>query len=157
MFFVNDNQEARHGFIRKHLTEESASIAIILASIDFEWTLRRAILALGKNPTKCIRKNVLANLPGGYDGYKQAWRAEVQPRIGIRIDQVVRKWSKLHGKNSAEKTRGSIVHGACVPITIARARNHVENWLCASRALEELAIKIERKSLFQRIIRYKPR
>jgi len=157
MFFVNDNQDNRHAYIRGQLNEKTASVAIILASVDFEWTLRRAILALGKSSTLRIRENVLSNLKGGYDGYKKAWKSEVQPRIGIRIDQAVKKWSRLHGKSSAEKIRGSIVHGARVPISVSRARLHVENWLSSSKALDELCKKLERKSLFQRIIRYKAR
>jgi hypothetical protein len=53
--------------------------------------------------------------------------------------------------------RGAIVHGANVPIEASEAKIHVENWLAASAALEKLAIQKEGKSLFRRIVRYKPR
>ena len=157
MFYVNDKQQERHDFVLSHLTEQAASIAIILASIDFEWTLRRAILAMGKSPTKVIRKSAFVTLQGGYMAYKDLWRAEVQPRTGLRIDQAITNWSSLCGSNGAASVRGSIVHGASVPITVDRARVHVENWLSASRALEKLALKIERRSLFRRIVRRKAR
>lgn len=157
MFFVDDNQDERHEFVQKLLIERTASVAIILASIDFEWTLRRAILAMGISSTKDIRLKVLANLSGGYDGYKMAWRDEVQPRIGMRIDQAIMNWSSLHGKEGAAKIRGAILHGASVPISVARATTHVENWLSASRDLEKLALEREGRSLFRRIVRYNAR
>jgi hypothetical protein len=157
MFFVSDNQDERHTFIHELLIEKTASVAIILASIDFEWTLRRAILAMGRSSTKDIRLKVLASKKGGYNGYKEAWCDEVEPRIGMRIDQAIRNWSSLHGKNGAAKIRGSIVHGASVPISVARATTHVENWLLASRDLEKLALAREGKSLFRRIVRYNAR
>lgn len=156
MFFVNDTQDLRHIFIRKHLAKETASIAIILASIDFEWTLRRAILALGRSSTKEIRHKLEATR-GGYEDYKRLWKDEAQPRVGVGIDNVVGNWSKLHGKGSASEARGRIVHGASVPISVERARFHVENLISASRALEAFTIQSEGKSLFQRIVRIKSR
>jgi hypothetical protein len=157
MFFINDNQNERHAYILDLLKDKTASVSIILASIDFEWTLRRAILAMGSSSTKVIRTKVLASVKGGYDGYKEAWRVEVEPRIGFRIDQVIKNWSSLHGENGAAKIRGSIVHGANVPISVERARSHVNNWLKASNILEQLAKDKEGKSLFRRIVRYKAR
>lgn len=61
MFFVNDTQEHRHKFIRSFLKKDTAPIAVLLAAIDFEWTVKRAILAFGTSPTKDLRacfKNV---------------------------------------------------------------------------------------------------
>lgn len=156
MFFVDDNQESRHLFIRNHLSKETASIAMILASIDFEWTLRRAILSLGRSPTKEIREK-LKRLNGGYEKYKTLWNGEVYPRIGLGLDKVVRNWSKLHGKGSASEARGAIVHGASVPVSVERATIHVQNWLAGSRMIESLALKHGGASLFRRIVRFKSR
>jgi hypothetical protein len=156
MFFVDDNQDSRHQFIREYLTKKSAAIAIILASIDFEWMLRRAILALGKSETKDIRQK-LRKLNGGYEGYKKMWHEEVQPRVGYSLDRAVKNWSKLHGDRSASAVRGSIVHGASVPISLERATIHVENWLTASKMLEKFALEREGLSLFLRIVRFKSR
>jgi hypothetical protein len=157
MFFVNDNQKVRHQFVLHHLNEETASIAVILACIDFEWTLRRAILLFGKSPTKVIRSQTFQKMKGGYDGYKKAWADEVQPRLKLRIDEVIRNWSHLHGKRGVEKIRGAIVHGASVPISVETARVHVENLLAASKVLENLAVGKAGGSLFRRIVRFKNR
>ena len=56
MFLINDTMEERHQTIRSFLSSDPM-IAVILAAADFEWTVRRAILALGTLPTKEIRKH----------------------------------------------------------------------------------------------------
>ena len=54
MFLVADNRNDRDLLIKSYFDAEPA-ISILLAAADFEWTVRRAILALGKSPTKHIR------------------------------------------------------------------------------------------------------
>jgi hypothetical protein len=46
MFLVKDNINYRQTKIRSFLSNEPA-IAVILAAADFEWSVRRAIRALG--------------------------------------------------------------------------------------------------------------
>jgi hypothetical protein len=156
MFFVNDDQKARHQFIRRHLSERTASIAVILASIDFEWMLRRAILGLGSSSTKNIHAR-LGKIQGGYRGYKEIWKSEVQKRLGVPVDKAISNWSRISGENGAAKTRGAIVHGASVPISLERATLCVDEFLFASRKLEVLSLKFEGRSLFCRIVRRKAR
>lgn len=147
MVFVNDTQEQRHKFIRSFLNRDTAPIAILLAAIDFEWTVKRAILAFGTSPTKNLRtcfRNVY-----GLRRSKEKWKEEVQPRLGCSIDSAIRQWSQVH---DAFEIRDKIIHGASVPVTLEHATPHVNSILGASESLEKLA-KEKDRSLYQRRIR----
>ena len=149
MFFVNDTQENRHKFIRSFLKEPTAPISVLLAAIDFEWTLKRAILAFGTSPTKELRKafKTVYGLPRS----KDKWKEEVQPRLGCSIDKAVPQWSQVH---DAFEVRDKIVHGASVPVTPEHASPHVNLILRASESLEKLAKeKDNKRSLYNRRIR----
>jgi hypothetical protein len=52
---VSDTQENRHAQIRRLLVDQKAVIAVLLAAADVEWTIRRAIIALGTSPTAYLR------------------------------------------------------------------------------------------------------
>ncbi len=157
MFFVSDSQAERHRRIRALLTEESATIAVILAAIDFEWSIRRAILALGSSPTKHIREVVFARFHGGYDNYADAWKQEVAVWLKQSLPQAIPHWSRLANKqDGAVRLRGQIVHGAQVSVSVDFATPRVEDWLSASTLLESLANK-HKTSLYKRIVRRTPR
>jgi hypothetical protein len=157
MFFVSDTQTHRHDRIRSFLTEESATIAVILAAIDFEWSVRRAILALGSSPTKHIRDVVFDGLHGGYGNYADAWKQEVAVWLKLSLAQAIPHWSRLaNKKDGAVRLRGQIVHGAKVSVTVTLARPRVEDWLAASTTLEGLANQ-HQTSLYKRLRRITPR
>jgi len=157
MFFVSDSQTQRHDRIRSFLTDESATIAVILAAIDFEWSVRRAILALGSSPTKHIREVVFAGFHGGYGNYADAWNQEVAVWLKLSLAQAIPHWSRLANKrDGAVRLRGQIVHGATVSVSVDLARPRVEDWLAASTALEGLAIQ-HKTSLYKRLRRTAPR
>ena len=157
MFFISDSQASRHDHIRSFLNDESATIAVILAAIDFEWSIRRAILALGTSATKQIREVVFADLHGGYKDYADVWKREVANWLGQSLSAVIPHWSRLASKkDGAVRLRGQIVHGAQVAVWANVARPHVDDWLSASVLLEGLAQK-NQTSLYKRIVRRKPR
>lgn len=157
MFFVSDSQIQRHDRIRSFLNDESATIAVILAAIDFEWSIRRSILALGSNPTKHIREVVFAEFHGGYSNYVDAWKQEVAVWLKQSLAQVIPHWSRLASKqDGAVRLRGQIVHGAQVSVSADFARPRVEDWLTASTLLETLANQ-HKTSLYKRIVRRTPR
>lgn len=157
MFFVSDNQELRHNRIRAFLTDDSATVAVILAAIDFEWSVRRAILALGTSPTKHIREVTFARFHGGYSDYCDAWKDEVRCWLGQSLAQVIPHWSRLvNKKDGAVRLRGKIVHGSQVPVSADFAKARVDDWLVASALLEGLANK-HNTSLYKRIVRITPR
>lgn len=107
MFLVSDTQTSRHARI-KQFSGNEASIGALLATIDFEWTLRRAILACGTSPNVTIRETVLKRC-SGLDRYKEAWKKEVQPRFSILLPAVLSNWKYL--KDQAFPFRHKIVHG----------------------------------------------
>ncbi len=157
MFLVSDSQEERHNRIRAFLTVESAPIAVILAAVDFEWSVRRAILALGSNSTKHIRHVVFSKIYGGYENYVDAWKTEVASWLGQSLPQTIPHWSRLVSKkDGAVRLRGQIVHGAKVGVSVDYARSKVEDWLHASTLLEGLAVQ-HSTSLYKRLVRRTPR
>ena len=74
MFLVSDDSPTRELRIRAALTTEPA-IAVILGAVHVEWTVRRAILALGRSPNIVLR--VQLTRAHGLDQYKDLWKAEV--------------------------------------------------------------------------------
>ena len=54
MFIIKDNYKERKNRVKGFLKTEPP-IAIILSAVHFEWTIRRAIIALGYSSNKEIR------------------------------------------------------------------------------------------------------
>ena len=159
MFFVSDSQQNRHDLIESFLKEDTATIAVILAAIDFEWTIRRAILALGCSPTKHIRLEILGNKnkSGGPDAYKKAWNAEPYQYLKKRIDEAIPHWSRLtDSKLGALRLRNQIVHGIRGSVSLELATDKVRDFLEASKCLEQLA-RDNNTSIYKRIERRKTR
>jgi hypothetical protein len=89
MFIVNDSLEIRHGKIQRY-AEEDATVGLILAAVDLEWTIRRAILALSKNSTKYIKAHVLSKgKKSGLKHYNDCWRDEVKPIHSIGLPDLM--------------------------------------------------------------------
>ncbi|QKK08985.1 MAG: hypothetical protein HND58_12985 [Planctomycetota bacterium] len=107
MFLLSDSQSDRHTRIRTFKGQE-ASIGALLATIDFEWTVRRAVLACGTSPNSTIRNEVLQRC-SGIDAYRDAWKSEVVPRFGKPLPTVVTNWSYI--KTQAFPFRHRVVHG----------------------------------------------
>jgi len=154
MFFVSDTQKERHELISSFMTPDRITIAVILAAIDFEWTIRRTILAMGSSPTKYIRDEILAK-SSGYNDYKSAWKQEVSPRFQTSIVEVIPHWSRLTDKTSgAARLRGQILHGVRVTVSTEFASTRIDDLLSASELLEEFSIA-KGKSVYSRIVRRK--
>jgi hypothetical protein len=152
MFLVSDTLESRQKKIRSFLEREPA-IAVLLAAADFEWTVRRAILALGTNPTKDIRKDF--ERCRGLDGYKRCWKREVKPRLHVGLAQVVPNWQFL--KEQAYDLRNRLIHGVSGPPSVPYARDRVVAMLEASAALVAFAACNEEPIYGRPIRRIKPR
>jgi hypothetical protein len=136
MFLVNDTIDKRHARIRSYLEKEPV-IAVILAAVDFEWTIRRAILSLGTSPTRVIREEVL-NKASGLDTYNECWKKEVKSRLKQGLAEVVPDWKYF--KYEAYPLRHRLVHGAIGTTGISYARDRVEAILKASKAVAEFAL-----------------
>jgi len=126
-------------------------IAVILAAVDFEWTVRRAILALGTSSTKEIRKSLETSW--GLEKYKDIWKDEVTIRLKVTLVQVIPHWGEL---KELFKFRDRLVHGAVGVISRDAAHRSVESILRASRELEAFAVMKE-GSLYRHIVRRKAR
>lgn len=62
MFKIYETRENREELMKKILSEDPC-VALVIAFIDFEWTVRRCVLALGKSTTKDIRAKFSGKLP----------------------------------------------------------------------------------------------
>jgi hypothetical protein len=105
MFLVRDSSIAREGRIRGFLADDP-SLAALLAVIHVEWTLRRAIVALGTSPNVVVREKL--TLCHGHTKYRDLWRDEVTPRTAKRLPEVLSNWE---GLKHAFKVRHVLVHG----------------------------------------------
>jgi len=106
MFLLKDNYKERKNRIKGFLKTEPP-IAIILSAVHFEWTVRRAIIALGKSPNVEIRSKFSKRFY--FDKYKEIWKEEISTPMGlISLVKVVQKWDEL---KKAIDVRNKLVHG----------------------------------------------
>ena len=105
MFLVKDPAIAREYKIRELGTQEPAW-AVILSVIHFEWTIRRAIIAMGTSPNVEIRAKLKSC--HGCDKYKDLWKEEVFPNMELRLPEIVTNWD---GLRRAFRLRHRLVHG----------------------------------------------
>jgi hypothetical protein len=105
VFLIKDSSPSREERIKQFLLEDPP-LAALLAVVHFEWTIRRAIIALGTSPNVEIR--IKLERCHGCDAYKDIWRDEVFPRIKSRLPQIVNNWD---GLIRAFRLRHRLVHG----------------------------------------------
>ena len=122
MFLVQDSSLSREERIKYYLIED-ASVSVLLSVIHFEWTVRRAIIALGISPNVVVRERL--SKCHGLDKYKEVWRDEVflnEQRQVDRLSEVVKNWECL---GRAFRLRHRLVHGvASCGTDYARERVH---------------------------------
>jgi hypothetical protein len=153
MFLVTNSPDSRHRRIRLFLPDEPV-IAVLLAAVDFEWTLRRAIIALGTNSNIIIRKRFRAC--HGLDGYKQVWRDEVKSRLGANLSNVLTNWKVL--KEVAYPLRNEVVHGVRGFPSTKKSSECVEQFLTASLRISNYATSHNSPLFGKRLpVRRKPR
>lgn len=150
MFLVNDTISERHEQIRAL----DPSMGVILAAADFEWTVRRAILALGTQPTNAIQQDILSRI-SGLNGYKDAWKKEVAPRTRKQLPEVIPNWDFF--QKEAYPLRDKLVHGIKGAVGEEYVRERVECLLTASRALNDFAEDWGEPLYGRQIRRMKPR
>jgi hypothetical protein len=107
MFLVRDDSIAREARIHA-LVATDPPLAVILGAVHVEWTVRRALLALGRSPNVVLRTRLAR--AHGLDHYKDLWKAEVvRARGAPSLPQLVRRWPELR---RAFLLRHRLVHGA---------------------------------------------
>lgn len=136
MFLIRDTLDARQTQIRGFLRSEPA-IAVILAAADFEWTVRRTILALGRSSTTSIRRRFEKERVSGLGAYKELWKEEVKNRLGTDLAIVVPNWQFF--SETAFQLRHRLVHGVSGTTGVAFAERSTESILAATKAVAQYA------------------
>jgi hypothetical protein len=131
MFLISDTLADRQQRIRS-FDNNDIFIGVLLATMDFEWTLRRAIVALGYQKNSNIRNHVLANC-SGISRYKEAWDQQVKQRHGVTLPGLIPNWEFL--KNEAFPLRHRLVHGVKTTTGVQYARVRRDCLLDASGAV----------------------
>jgi hypothetical protein len=114
LFLVKDASSDREDRI-KQLSTEDAALAALLGVIHVEWTVRRAIIALGISPNVDLREAL--DHCHGHKRYKELWKKEVvqggltkaSPVIHKDLNVVITNWE---GLIKAFNLRHKLVHGA---------------------------------------------
>ena len=152
-FLVDDKQPDRHAKIKSFLANRENVIAVLLAAADFEWTVRRAILALGASPNADIRSGVLKHC-SGLDKYKEAWTKEVKRNRAKGLADVVPNWGPF---KEAFKLRHTLVHGVSGTTGKHYAEARINLILAASAAVSAFALE-QGVDLYSRLpVRQRPR
>ena len=127
-FLVGDNQLNRHRAVLAFLTEEQAVIAVILAAINLEWTIRRVIDGMLNKQSETRSRDHVSSL----EKYKKAWLKAVSAKSGKTLPEVVGEWKEL---KDAYQARHDIVHGMQGSIGMDFASPRVRRILAASEAI----------------------
>ncbi len=153
MFRVDMPITERQDIIRKFLGAKQPVVALLLAALDCERTMRRAIIALGTTPSKQLAIQLGKPNTDGTDGgtgvsakklyrasvheYKRAWDVEVRKRVGgTGLDEVVEDWK---GLAKAVKLRNELVHGEKATTGLGYATDRVESYMKATMRVHEFA------------------
>lgn len=131
MFLASDRVKHREQKVRRFLSSEPG-IALLLAAVNFEWTVCRAVLFLSQTPNADLR----AKMRDYYspEKYKELWREEVissGPLLGLA--ELVRNWSAVL---NAFRARNVLVHGKD-RFTRNMATPHVDALLKGVRFIDE--------------------
>lgn len=106
MFLASDQVTHREQKIRRFLASDP-SLALVLAAVNFEWTVCRAVLFVSQTANTALRQKMRDYY--SLDKYKQLWKEEVaDPRATVSLPELVRNWSKVR---EAFYARNVLVHG----------------------------------------------
>ena len=156
MFLVNDTKGERRKKITGFLDSGEPAVAVLLAAANFEWTVRRTIIALGKSPTaRFTEENGIFRHCSGLKKYEKVWEKEFFPSPLERLPDVIRNW--VFFRDKAYPLRHKLIHGAQGTTGQDYAKDRVEAMLAASEGLIECGQRYG-VDVFQKIkIRRKPR
>src|SRR5260221_12340099 len=106
MFLANDSKEHRESKVRRFLRTDPG-ISLLLAAVNFECTVCRAVLFLSKRPNSELR--LLMASYYSLDAYKELWTSEIVAGSNFNpLAVVVRNWSSVR---EAFNARNRLVHG----------------------------------------------
>jgi hypothetical protein len=106
VFLAGDRKEQREDRVRRY-TASDPGVALLLAAVNFEWTVCRAVLFLSRSPNAELR--IQMGKFYSLDAYKELWKTEVVLARQLKpLTDVVRNWSLVRGAFTA---RNRLVHG----------------------------------------------
>ena len=129
-FLVSDRQIDRHAQIRALVAPGTATIALVLAAIDWEWTVRR-VLDQAASAEIQGREN---DHVSGTNGYAKLWNRLMKRETADQLEQIVGDWD---GFKEAYQLRNDIVHGRKGSGGAQFLGRRVELILAASSAVAE--------------------
>ena len=112
MFDLKDKRGKRRRIILG-TAQIDAQYGVVLAAMDFEWTCRRAILALSHKLTVMIYEKFIEDY-SSLKGLEKAWNSEVVPVVKDACslpDLLVSKKVQWECVKDAMKCRNAVVHG----------------------------------------------
>jgi hypothetical protein len=152
MFTYKESIESRRAKIEAFLTKDQSAVAVIMAAANFEWTLRRSILALGKKATAELRKEI--EKTSSLDHYKKIWANEVVYGKTNKLPSIINNWDALI---KAYQHRHELVHGNKGTTGLAYSKSRVEVLLVASESLNKFVVSKGGAIYGKRIRRIKKR
>lgn len=106
MFLATDRTIHRERRVRQFLGG-APSLSLILAAVNFEWTVCRAVLFLSPTANAELRGKMSKFY--SLDGYRELWKQEVATFRSIPpLAEVVENWAQVR---SAFDARNRLVHG----------------------------------------------
>jgi hypothetical protein len=152
MFRVNDPVSKRQAKILGYLEGDDQFIAVLLAAADFERTIRRAIIALGKTPTAVLAQQLGrrgSSKPGAQvvrrlyrsslDEYGRAWNNEVLKSIGDKASLFGGIIKAKQSLEAAYNLRHELIHGDRGVVSRDYAAKQVQVFLEATAAIDAFA------------------
>jgi len=141
MFSICYGSQKREDRIRE-MAESDVSTAVILASVHFEWMIKRSILKLSSSPTKALREKLQdvysIKERNGKKGYKAIWKEEIANKYkkNSGLGSVI---GNLHVLDKdAFAIRGEVVHGNGT-VSKKQGIEAVEQYLTATQKLRAFA------------------
>ena len=111
MFAISIKRKGRREIIDA-VAKINIGAGIALAAADYEWTLNRCILVLGKSPTVTLRDK-LCDPKINHDELKKIWQNETTSTLQSIFDRAYKKDKNISWQDilSAKKYRNLLMHG----------------------------------------------
>jgi hypothetical protein len=151
MFLASDTKKRRELRVRSFLAVDP-SVSLLVAAVNFEWTVCRAILFLSKRPNSELRSLMAKYF--SLDSYKELWNLKVVAgRNFSPLAIVVRNWSVVR---KAFEARNRLAHGRD-RYTKNMATPHVEVLLRGASYIDEYCQSLGYPLFGRMPIRHRPR
>ena len=139
MFRVHDGRKKRKSMVAKYAAKDPF-VGVLIAAADFEWTCRRAILAMGQGSTMGIRYELFDQQAFGIK-LSKGWERQVKQKSkGVsKFEDIFSVWAKENCLSYviwadiefAMMWRNKLIHGIANDISDVEGANCVNILECA--------------------------